>query len=281
MGNGKVIFTVDFDFEISRIQDLSKGAGRKFYVYGKYCPDISPYQQVLPDFSFIKLEESYDPRNSFLLSDNCESDFFVLKYPRCREIMDRNIEMFQTFLKGYKLIVEEHPFIGKKEVYWCYFPWSFFNKSILGYPHCYAFQRAKFARGVDPHDCAMLASKVADFTDTSIQVLFKDDIETKRVMLGDQIKEEYQSLKSKLFQDKLSPWAIIRDLKKFVNSRDPIFKRGFNLLNINKCYDQYKKGERLLLVSDAKVDAFLESQFRGYISNVNTFMKALWYAKGI
>jgi len=276
--SGKVIFTNDRDFELSRILSLSNSALRKFYVYGEVCSDLSFFEGHLTDFVFLKLSDTFDPKYAGMISGNTESDFFVLKRPRLNDIMDKNVGMYQTVLKGYKLVVDNHPFLGKKDTYWCYFLWSFFDKSLFGYPHCYAFRGAKTTNGVDPYDCAILAKKVSPATETTIKEIFLDDIKVERIALDDAIKCRYQELKKELFDTETRPWIIVRKLKKFVNDQSPCLRLGLSLIDQGKVFDQYKRGERKLMVSDAKVDTFLESEFWKYVNSANSFMRTLYSA---
>ena len=274
--SGKVLFTDSLDYEVKTILKLSDGYKRKFYVHGRQFKNIEEIKNKLSGFIFLEMDNTLDPANVVMFTDNSERDFFVLKYPRLNDIMDRNIDMHQTVLKGYKLIVEDHPFLGKRDIYWCYFLWSFFDKSLLGYPHCYAFQRAKTVNGVDPFDCIMLAKKVSSATETSLKEIFKEDIKINRIMIEDDLKSKYQEYKKFLFDTETSPIIVIRKLKKFVNGSVPILKKGFDLTYLFRVYDQYLSGERVLNVSDAKIDSYLESEFWKYINNVNTFIRTLW-----
>lgn len=274
--SGKVLFTDNLDYEINAILNLSKGYSNKFYVYGKNCRNIDEVKDRLPEFVFFEMCKTRDPTNIRMFTENSDKDFFVLKYPRLNDIMDRDIDMHQTVIKGYKLVVENHPFLGKRDVYWCYFLWSFFDKALLGYPHCYAFQRAKNIGNVNPFDCELLAKKVSSATETSLKEVFKEDIKINRVALEDPLKVEYQEYKKLLFDTETSPTIVIRKLKKFVNDNVPVLKEGFDLSYLFRVHDQYLSGERVLNVSDAKVDVYLESEFWNYINNVNTFIRTLW-----
>lgn len=272
--SGKVIFTEDISYELKRIRELSKDSSRKFYVYGNEFKEIELVQSELRDFTIVALKETMDSKQMTMFTENTPDDFFVLKYPRIRDIMDRNIEMHQTVLKGYKLVIESHPFLGNRDVYWCYFPWSFFNKSLLGYPHAFAFKNAKII-DTDPFDCSELARRVAPFSETTIDCVFKD-INVERIALDLESHLLYKDLKRELFDTESSIKMIIKKLKKFVNTRDKGLKRGLNLLNFNRIYYQYCNGERALVVSNSKVDIYLESEFWKYVENANKFMKTLW-----
>lgn len=267
---GLVLLTDDQLYEVEKIRSLSGSYKRKFYVYGKDVFDLDYYRKALSDFSFVSFKETFEAKNSFLFSGNNTSDFFVLKHIRFSNIMDRNTEAFQTFLEGYKLVVDDHPFMGKKEISWSYFPWSFFDKSLLGYPHFYSFQRSG---DLNPAD---IATKVKGSTDTTLKdIIDKDSIKVERIKLDADTKGSYQELKRDLFDKEIYSHAVIRKLRKFLQSRSPYLKKGFDLLNINKAHDQYKRGERYLFLSDAKVDIYLESIFNNYLDDLRIFMGVL------
>jgi len=274
--NGKVIFTSDVQYEILRIRDLSSGFIRKFYVFiDQKFENLNPFKTELSDFVFVPFSQTRSSPFISMFTDNSPEDFFALKNIRFSDLMNRDIEMYQTILKGYKLIIDNHPFMGKADVFWSYFPWSFFDKSLLGYPHSYAFRDARAPKGVDPYDCSMLAEKVAPATETTIKEVFSNII-TERVALAIPAHEDYQQLKKSLFDTKTSPYEIIKGLKNFVDSRDARLKKGFKLLYPNKIFNQYCEGERVLVVSNSKVDFYLESLFWKYIRNTNVFMETLW-----
>jgi hypothetical protein len=272
---GKVIFTSDKDYEICRIKELSFGSHKKFYIFMNKFEYEPFFRAALPDFIFIPLKLTRSPQFSSMFVDNTQSDFFVLKNIRFSDLMDRDIEMHQMVLKGFKLIVDNHPFMGKSEVFWSYFLWSFFDKSLLGYPHSYAFRDAKAPEGIDPYDCQMLAKKVSIATETTIKTVFSD-IAIERVALDVQAHQDYQILKRNLFETKTSAFEIVKGLRSFVVSKDSRLKTGFKLLSLNKVFDQFCQGERLLSVSNSKVDVYLEQKFWKYVNNVNTFMETLW-----
>ena len=274
--SGKVIFTKDLNYEVERARALSIGFLRKFYVYSDYFTEVDKVRSLLPDFLYIPLSETFSPKYSFLLRDNTEKDFIVIKYPRFSDIMNKNIGAYQDTVKGYKLVIDRHPFLEKKDVYWCYFLWSFFDRSLLGYPHCYAFSRAKCHDGIDPLDPKEIASRVYRHTETTINNIYTDDFIINRVILDDVSKGMYQELKAKLFDTETKPSLIVSKLSNFVKSRDSNLRKGLNLVNLGGIYSAYEKGERRIYLSDAKVDEYLEGEFNKHVYSVNVFMSSLW-----
>lgn len=270
MIDGKVLFTDNVDYEVSKIISLSDAYAQKIYVYGRNTSLVG-IQGRLPGFVFVRLEEILKPDNVNIFI-NYENIFFVIKCIRFSDIMDRNVDWLQM-AKGYKLVVDTHPFLGKGDVAWCYFLWSFFDRSLLGYPHCYAFQ-TDLKRNAP--DYAALAMKVLPKTETTIEKIFYDDIIVQQYSLAQEIHEEYQIMKKQIFEESNTEREIIKRLKRFVNDKCPDLKKGFDLITFSRIFEQYQKGLRLLTVSDLKVDAFLEMEFWSYVKNVNTFMGTLW-----
>ena len=267
---GKVIFSNDVSIEVDQINSLSKGYLRKFYIYGN-C-SVDEIKIFLPDFLFIKLQDIINPENITVVVNNTAEDFFVIKNLRFSDVMHKGVDRLQL-LKGYKLVIDEHPFLGKFEIYWCYFLWSFFDRSLLGYPHCYAFQTFLKNNSVN---CSELAKKVSSKTECYIKKIFFNDIVVKKIPVCNDVSKGYQDLKEKLFEQVNTPKAIIKGLKRYLDQQMPELKTGFDLMFPGRIYDQYKKGLRTLIISDQKVDLYLESEFWGYIKNTNLFIETLW-----
>jgi len=272
---GSVLFTNNIDFEIKKIALISKDSNRKFYIYGN-CPFLDNIKHSLPDFIIINLRDILEPQFIEIFINNSESDFFVIKCLRFNDIMHRGVEKLQSLL-GYKLVIDNHPFMGKSEVYWSYFLWSFFDRSLLGYPHCYSFLTALKNNSYNIRD---VASKVISKTDTDINEIFKKNkIEVKRVLVDKKAEDDYRELKSKLFEEENSHLIIAQKLKRFINQRYPELKNGFDILRLGRVFDQYLKGIRTLIVSNLKVDRYLEDRFWEYINNVNIFMRTIYEGK--
>ena len=269
---GLVFLTDNNSEELNRIKDLSEKFHRKIYIYG-YTTDISFFAKSLTDFLFIRLEDILLPTNIKVILENNEDDFFVIKRVRFHDVMNRNIETLQS-LKGYKLVVDDHPYLGKGDIAWSYFLWSFFDRNVLGYPHFYAFQTA--LNKISPN-YSEIALKVLSRTETTIHSIFSEEsIITERVVLNSEVKEKYLILKKELFEKWGSAGQIIGDLKRFINAQYPQLKQGFDLIRFSRIHDQYIKGCRRLILSDVKVDGYLEGKFWAYIRNINIFMEVLW-----
>ena len=268
---GKVFLNKDFDKELNKIQELCKGYSRKFYIHG-YSTDVSFFSNSLQDFVFIDLKDLLKPQNINVVTDNNEKDFFVLKKLRFNDILDRSVEVLQS-LKGFKLVVDDHPYMGKGDMSWSYFLWSFFDRSLLGYPHIYAFQTAlkKSMPALDE-----LALKVSSKSDTTLKTIYEEDIITEKIELTSEVKKEYSALKTELFKKYNSALLIIRELRMFLKNKNSQMNRGFDLLKFSRIHEQYLKGCKVLVISDAKVDVYLEKKFWEYIKGVNLFVSTLW-----
>lgn len=277
-----VIFTDSAREELAEIEARVGTATRRFYVYSDECAgEMDYFRLMLPDFRFVALKQTCSPQNSDLFVGNGPDDFIVLKKPRLGHIMDRNIEMFQIVLKGRKLVVDDHPFLGKSETFWCYFPYSFFDKSLLGYPHSYAFRDAKIIEGLpNPFDGEYLAACVASATKTYKNILFADEPQTICVTLSKSEHALYRARKDQLFdQEKLGPRQIVRALKNYVDATPTVRSatrcERLNLLDLNRVWKQWKTGVRVRVVSDARVDVFLAGEMDAYFAAANGFLGAL------
>lgn len=271
--NGSVLFTNSVDFEVRKILSVSSGSKRRFYIYGS-CPSLDELKQRLPDFVFVGLRYLLEPHFIKIFIDNSDSDFFVIKCLRFSDIMHRGVEKLQLS-SGYKFVVDNHPFMGKSEIYWSYFLWSFFDRSLLGYPHCYSFITALKN---NPFNITDIASRVISKTDTDIREIF-DKIEVKKIQVDIETKNDYQILKTKLFEEENSPLVISKKLRRFVIQKYPELKQGFDLLRLGNVFDQFQKGIRTIIVSNLKVDEYLENRFWEYINNVNIFMRTIYEGK--
>jgi hypothetical protein len=268
---GKVLFTDNFEIELSHIRSLSEHFLKKIYVYGRGALNVDYFKNKLPEFVFVKLEDVLLPANIYIFIDNADS-FFVLKCLRFSDIMNRNVEKLQL-INGYKLVVDNHPFLGKSDICWGYFLWSFFDRSLLGYPHCYAFQTF-LKKGLI--DYPGLAMKVLDRTETTLEKIFDNDIVVQRYPVSQEIRSGYQLEKKKLFESEDSSKKIIKKLRRFLLDKCPELCDGFDLITFSKIFDQYQRGCRVLKLTDQKVDEYLENEFWTYVNGVNLFMGTLW-----
>jgi hypothetical protein len=271
-----VIFTDDPKDEISEVlRHARPDAARRLFVHGAGC-DVSAQRLMLPGWTFVVFEEAM--ANSWVQTENTERDVFVLHECRPAKIPDRNLGMYQMRCVGQKLVVESHPFCGKGEPWYLYFPYSYVNKQLLGYPHCYSFRDASTE---DPYEPLMLARKVASASVTYMQKVF-GPIETISVSLTVEEHAEYGRLKARLFDEQTTPHAVIRGLKKYVDSTASVVgvvnaqpAPMLPLLNLNRVWPLYQAGARVRVVSDAKVDVYLASVFDDYVDRANRFMTEL------
>lgn len=276
VNKGIVLFNEDIDYEIDKIKSLSECYRRKIYVYSNRMRDTENLKKKLPGFLFIKLKEIYSPNNSLIFDDNSPSDFFIIKKPTLSKITDKNIEAFQDRLEGYKLVIDDHPFMTKKDIYWSYFPWSFFNRSLMGFPHCYSLKRVVEFGDKNSVSSEILAKKISSGTETTMRRIYEEDFKFNRISICSSVAGEYQKLKKKLFEEETGPRRIIFKLRKFLKDKYPELGEGVDLTDLGKLHKSYKSGCRSVWLSDAKVDNYLEKEFRDHIRAVNSFMETLW-----
>jgi hypothetical protein len=272
MAEEVVIFTQDPVKEVNEILARTQNsASRRIFVYGKHC-DVSTQRSLLPDWEFTVFEEAM--QNQWVLTNNTATDVFVLHHCHPAKVPDRNLGVYQTRAIGQKIVVEEHPFCGKAEPWYLYFPYSYIDKTLLGYPHCYAFRDA---RTPDPYNPVALANKLKSASVVDMQYVFQD-IQRVDVSLSETEHQQYQELKRSLFDTETTPKAIIRGLHNYVKQTTTYKKvkhKGLPLLDLNRLWAAYKAGNRQVVVTDAKVDLYLYGQLQDYVSRANAFMSEL------
>ena len=289
MDKGYVLFTKKTETELGELEKLVPQFDKVFYIYSKRITnDLDVVKSKYPNFEYMRMKAVTEPNNMQKLKEATKNDLIVIKNPRLGNIMDENVDFLQIVVKGYFFVVDDHPFMGKRKMFWFYFPWSFFDKSLLGYPHSYAFRDAEPTENYDPYDPDMLAQKVSSATKIDYKRFFNFEIEEVDYELTIEEHEEYQKLKEKLFEEEKDHRPIIRKLKEFVDkteSKQKAVAQNFgHELNIEyyvkRLYKKFREGQHLAkyykYVSDAKVDIFLNKRTTKYIENTNKLTEALW-----
>lgn len=274
-----VLFTNDLTAEISAIRDAAEGRARKFFVHMR-AADVAAHRDALPDFTFVVFEETTNPANSYIQTGSTDGDLFVL-YNTCpARVPDRNLGTYQSRTRGVKLAIHDHPFCGRSTPFSAYFPFSYVDKSLLGFPHVYAAETAHNRQPLDPVEMARLVAPAA--TTTMRKVFGKPQV--VRVALTADERAGYEALRERLFADPtMTPRLATRALKRFVDgtaSMKAALAEGpfLPLLEQNKVWAAWKKGVRRVVVSDAKVDETLHAELKAYMAAANAFVGEL--AKG-
>jgi len=271
------VYSTNFNEIVLYIENILHSYKHVYYVESKRSQfaDLSR-MQFGDKLHFVEWENLLKTVKSFRVDADIG---FIVDGVYISSIPDRNLGALQRAF-GDKIIFENHPFASKSEVYYCYFAYSLVDKTLLGYPHNYAFRDAMANIEYDPFNIEMLASHVFEASDVYIQSIFDiDKIQFVQMNLSDKEHKKYQVLKKSLFESEVTAHSIISKLHRFVNnteSMQAVCNKHYNLLYPNRIFDQYRKGLHACIYSDAKVDLYLLAEFKKYISNANEFMQHLW-----
>ena len=248
---------------LTQIIDILSLLGENvFCVYSSRTQNISAIKMFLPNISFVEYNDVFKSIPESNVSMIVILNLSITKIP------DKRLGLLQRH-KSKKMVIDNHPFLGTEKQHYVYFPYSIFDKSILGYDHIYEAERYI--------DIDYVIERVKPYTRCFLQSIFSD-IEYVQLPLTTSEHEEYVKTKEYLFSTESSPTAIIRKLKKFVNNTITMksSKPSFNLLNLSNFYTQYQSGLRTVIHSDTKVDLYLTSKLKEYIHSANKFVGELW-----
>lgn len=279
--SGKVLFTRAVASAVAEIAAAEKACpGRKLFVVGD-GEDASDLLKWFPSFRVVKFGETTLPENGWIQSESTDEDLTVLYRTRPSKIPDRNLGTYQSRTKGFKLAIHDHPFCGQGEAWWAYFPFSYVDKTLLGYPHSYAVKGDCEKNAFDVKNAARLVAPAAA---SDIAHCYGDDIEFREVRLSDAELAEYERVKAGLFgAGTLTPRQITRALKKHVDETETMRaamkatgkKNVLPLLDLNRLWPAYRAGARVVLLSNAKVDSHLNGRLQRHVSDVESFLAVL------
>jgi len=266
--NGRVVFTNSIDDMLKEIAISRVNYRYLYYIYSKNDIDTNIMKMLLPEFVFISYDEIRDRHSDITDGD---TTLYIVKNMRITKVPDPRLGFLQRS-DGYKLVIDNHPFSENGKTYHLYFNYSLIAKSILGYPHCYAFDGAHETEMHRPYNPVMLAEKVKPYTTCYLDEIY-NSIVYQKVLLTDSQMKEYEKLRDYLFDETEDGFhSIIRKLRKYTRQ---FLGKGFSLLNLSNVYRQYQKGVRTSYITDAKVDLYLKSEFERHINDVNTFIRTL------
>jgi len=190
--------------------------------------------------------------------------------------LDERLSMMQIKHSCYKkIIIDIVPFVT--DMWKIYFPYSFFDKALLGYSHSYAFEAA--VRNYendktlpDPYDPIAIAQKIKKATFINYSKFFNFKLSTEEYKVTDEELAEYEKLKDSLFESETSIKRIISKLHEYSSS----ITFGHNLpLNLDKIYEWKDFDEIVINKSNLKVDNYLYSEMIKLINNTNILVENL------
>lgn len=191
--------------------------------------------------------------------------------------LDERLSMMQIkHVCRKKIIIDRYPYVVAPWKY--YYPFSFFNKSLLGYSHSYAFEAALsnyFEGRIEEYPCDPkdMAQKTYACTFTSYKKLFNFRLEVEEYKVSDSERKEYERYRDSLFESEKSIFRVISLLHKYAASLMP----GYNLpLSLRSLYKKTDKETLQVCRTDLKIDDYLYSEMVKLINDSNTLVAELY-----
>ena len=188
--------------------------------------------------------------------------------------LDERLSMMQIKHSCYKkIVIDIVPYVV--DMWKIYFPYSFFDKTLLGYSHSYAVEAAARNYEMDdtlknPYDTVDIAKRVKGATFINYSKFFTFKLSFKVYKVTHEELAEYERLRDSLFDTESSIKRVLLKLHKYASSLVP----GYNVpFNLNKVYDW--KGDVEICRTDLKVDDYLCSEVIKLIDSTNTLVEHL------
>jgi len=286
MSSGFAIFSNDIRFETDIISQyfaddaLPTGI---VYVYSLKA-GISPVlEEVLGRTGRTVVSVPFEDYNKIAYASAIESmdlsrTVMIIKDLRFMiKRLDERLSMMQIKHSCYKkIVIDAVPYMVNPWKF--YFPYSFFDKKLLGYAHSYAFEAAirNFEDDPsmkDPCDPASLAQAVKTVTHINYSSFFNFKIDYRIYSATDEERKAYEALKNKLFDEGLGIRAIIRELHSYAKS----VCKDYNVpLDLKRVYDWVDRDSVVICRTDLKVDTYLCSEIDKLVRHTNALVGYLY-----
>jgi hypothetical protein len=286
--SGFVIFSDSKDYELSLLHEYIELDNKSFdniiFVYSNKNELAKSYSKFFENYPKNVLIIPFEEYNRIEYASAVEAlDFsrtvMIIKDLRFMlKRLDQRLSMLQIKHQCYKkIIIDNLPFMTDPWKF--YFPYSFFDKTILGYSHSYAFESAlkNFEDGkieADPFVPAEMARKTTPVTFINYKKYFKFEISVKTYNVTKEELSLYEKLKEHLFETEDSIKSVINKLHKFSAKLMP----GHNLPA--KLSDVYKfnndSAELVINKTNLKVDDYLFSEMTKLITLTNDLTENLY-----
>ena len=280
--SGFVIFSNDiqYEFEILDKFFVDPAIESIIFVYSQkndissvYADKLIGYKKglvVVPFEDYNKIEyaslvEALDLTKTVMVIKDLR---FMLKR------LDERLSMMQIKHSCYKkIVIDIVPYVV--DMWKIYFPYSFFDKTLLGYSHSYAVEAAARNYEMDntlknPYDTVDIAERVKKVTFINYREFFTFKLLFKEYKVTVEELAEYERLRDSLFDTESSIKRILSKLHKYASSLVAGYSVPFNLNNIYKW-----EGEVEVIRTDLKIDDYLCSEIVKLINNTNTLVGLL------
>jgi hypothetical protein len=283
--HGFVIFSNDIDYELGILGGyflIEGGLKNIIFVYSQKDPVDLTYTNRLLSFGKNLLIIPFEEYNKIEYASAVEAldlneTVMIIKDLRFMlKRLDERLSMMQIKHVCYKkVIIDKVPFLV--DMWRLYFYYSFFDKTLLGYSHSYAFEAAvrnyeEDKALPDPYDAFVLANKIKKATFINFKELFTFNLHFKTYEVTEAELRGYEDLKEKLFSAETGVKKIISQLHKYASKLVPAYNVP---LKLEPVYG-WRGPEVLIERTNLKVDTYLCSELGALINRGNALTGYLY-----
>ncbi|MDD3051954.1 MAG: hypothetical protein PHR06_12540 [Candidatus Cloacimonetes bacterium] len=288
---GFVIFSDNEDFEkslISEYLELDHVIENIVFVYSK--KNKVDWSVFLNFFGKNLLTVPFEEYNQIEYAGaieklNLQKTLMIIKDLRFMEKrLDSRLALMQGKHKCYKkIVIDDYPYWVQK--YRIYYPYSFFDKTLLGYSHSYAIERdidnyENDMKTDNPFVIENIIKQIAPATFINYSKLFKFDIIEHIHEVTAEQYQGYEELKEELFilyeAGKIGDKKLTQQLQKYAKS---ILKEYSIPTDLKKLYSLKDENEIHVHRTDLKIDENVTMPgLRKLVNEENEFVKQLYEA---
>ncbi len=216
---------------------------------------------------------------------NLRETLMIIKDVRFMEKrLDERLSLMQIKHQCYKkIVIDAYPYEVQK--YRIYYPYSFFDKTLLGYSHSYAIERdinnyENDMKTDNPFVIETIIKQIAPATFINYSKLFKFDIIEHIHEVTAEQYQGYEELKEELFilyeAGKIGDKKLTQQLQKYAKS---ILKEYSVPTDLKKLYPLKDEKEVNIHRTDLKIDKNVTvPRLRKLVNEENEFVKQLYEA---
>jgi hypothetical protein len=230
--------------------------------------------------NYVRFRDYNDSTNVGYMSSIDFSDTLLIVHEMENMLgnrLDKGLDKIQVRHKiKYKIVIQRAPYIV--DPWRFYFPYSCFDKSLLGYAHSYAIERDynKYLEGDLSNPCnpVKIGKSCAPYTLIDYEDFFANIPTFEIIKVSEGIKSDYNRLKASLFENHSTIIPIMRELYDF--ARSSILFHNLPI-NFKKIYTDIGFN---FICSDLPIDTYLANNIANIISHTNLLTRTL-YAESI
>jgi hypothetical protein len=286
---GFVIFSDNEEYEKTLIKEyleLDPVVHNIIFVYSQ--KNKVDWSEFFSQFKKIILSVPFEEYNKIEYAGEIEGldlqkTLMIIKDVRFMEKrLDERLTLLQIKHQCYKkIVIDAYPYEVDK--YRIYYPYSFFDKTLLGYSHSYAIERDINAYEEDntlpnPFVIEGIVKKITTATFINYSKLFKFEIIEHVHKVTEEQLSGYEELKEELFilyeAGKIGDKKLAQQLQKYAKSILPEYSMPTDL---KKIYPLRNDKEFHAHITDLKIDInVIMPEFRKLIEDENKFVELLY-----